>query len=385
MNSTFSKVLPTPVKTKHVGVYYKEVEQTTIDDKGRTRTKVTDKVYLIRYRDNGKAMFVTLGKYSEGIREAYCKTKRDEYMVLAKNGELPPQLEQRLKKKSVTLDNVAEDHYTHKALHNRNNAHAKQRYTLHIKPTLGDKSIAEITVADIEKLQQQKAKKYTPKTTNNILSELSTIFSYAIKHGIVTSSPTTQLSKLKVDNKRERYLNKDEVSELLDAVHDNALLYTFILLALHTGARVGAICKLTAKDINFERGHISMLDEKNAEKYTCYLQDQKLIEMLHKRIEAVGNRKPILDDGLSESGLTDRTKRKAAKVLNKLFNDDKTTIKDRVVVHTLRHSFASNLAINGVPILTIKKLMNHRDINQTLRYAKLAPDSGENAIKELYK
>ena len=55
------------------------------------------------------------------------------------------------------------------------------------------------------------------------------------------------------------------------------------------------------------------------------------------------------------------------------------------MIHTLRHTFASHLAINGIPIFTIQKLMNHSDIKMTMRYAKLAPNSGKTAIKELYK
>ena len=55
----------------------------------------------------------------------------------------------------------------------------------------------------------------------------------------------------------------------------------------------------------------------------------------------------------------------------------------KVVVHTLRHTFASHLAINGTPIFTIQKLMNHSDINMTLRYAKLAPESGRDSILNL--
>jgi site-specific recombinase XerD len=72
-------------------------------------------------------------------------------------------------------------------------------------------------------------------------------------------------------------------------------------------------------------------------------------------------------------------------VLTKLFNvgidaDDR---KNRVVIHTLRHTFASQLAIKGTPIFTIQKLLNHKDIKQTLRYAKLAPDSGKETVHEL--
>jgi integrase len=54
------------------------------------------------------------------------------------------------------------------------------------------------------------------------------------------------------------------------------------------------------------------------------------------------------------------------------------------VIHTLRHTCASRLAINGTPIFTIKELMNHYDIEQTMRYAKLAPDSGKKNVINLY-
>jgi len=63
-------------------------------------------------------------------------------------------------------------------------------------------------------------------------------------------------------------------------------------------------------------------------------------------------------------------------------NDDR---KNRVVPHTLRHTFASQLAIAGTPIYTIQKLMNHKSIEMTMRYAKLAPDQGMDAVMGLYK
>ncbi len=389
MSSTSIKTLSKRIPTKHSGIYYKEVQQTTIDDHGKVKTKIIDKVYVIRYRSDNKQHLVTLGKYSEGIREAYCKTKRDEYLTMARNGEVPPQVKKRIKKQVITLDSVADNHYRYKALHNRNNNHAKNRYRLHIKPMLGNKDIAAITISDVENLQQIKGGKFSPKTVNNIMSELSAVFTYAIKHSVVSVNPVKQVDKLEVDNERERYLSKDEVRKLLKAVQGDERLYTFILIALNTGARVGAICKLTAKDIDFKAKKIDMLDEKKKKKkektYPCYLQDRQLIEMLNKRIKTVGEDKPILDDGKDIDGLTDRVKHQVARVLNRLFNPDKIEKKDRVVVHTLRHTFASHLVLNGIAIYTVKKLMNHSSIEMTERYAKLAPDVKAEAVKGLYR
>ncbi len=63
----------------------------------------------------------------------------------------------------------------------------------------------------------------------------------------------------------------------------------------------------------------------------------------------------------------------------------KKDAQNRVVIHTLRHTFASHLAMNETPIYTIQKLMNYKSISMTLRYAKLAPDSGKTMVNNLYK
>ncbi len=48
--------------------------------------------------------------------------------------------------------------------------------------------------------------------------------------------------------------------------------------------------------------------------------------------------------------------------------------------HVLRHSFASQLAATGVPIIAIKELLGHSDINMTMRYAHLAPSTLRTAV-----
>ena len=71
----------------------------------------------------------------------------------------------------------------------------------------------------------------------------------------------------------------------------------------------------------------------------------------------------------------------------RLFNQglDSKDSQNRVVIHTLRHTFASHLAINNTSLFTIQKLMNHADIEHTQRYAKLAPDSGAEMVRNLYR
>lgn len=51
--------------------------------------------------------------------------------------------------------------------------------------------------------------------------------------------------------------------------------------------------------------------------------------------------------------------------------------------HDLRHTFALNLVMEGVDIMTVKKLMGHKTLDMTLRYSHLAPNHKMKAVNIL--
>ena len=60
-------------KTKITGVYYRELKTNDKDDK----------TFYITYKDTiaNKKVWLKIGKYSEGVREAYCNQKRNEIIT----------------------------------------------------------------------------------------------------------------------------------------------------------------------------------------------------------------------------------------------------------------------------------------------------------------
>lgn len=120
---------------------------------------------------------------------------------------------------------------------------------------------------------------------------------------------------------------------------------------------------------------ITLKDFKNNSTYKAFLTEnlKALLEIRTIHLK--------MDDKLFVSN----PERRLRSMLDELFNKDINTNdrKNKVVFHSLRHTFASHLAINGTPIFTIQKLMNHKDIRMTLRYAKLSPDSGRESILSL--
>jgi len=51
--------------------------------------------------------------------------------------------------------------------------------------------------------------------------------------------------------------------------------------------------------------------------------------------------------------------------------------------HDLRHTFATNLVLGGVDLVTVKELLGHADITMTMRYAHPSPETKRRAVDVL--
>ncbi len=189
----------------------------------------------------------------------------------------------------------------------------------------------------------------------------------------------TRREKKKRKVKRDRYLELDEIQKLKDAllyIHPEVTLFVYI--ALSTGARLGAIMNIQAKDIS--RNKVIIIDQKDGdERYTAYL-DNTTLAFINLRLI---NLKP--NDNLFT--LTKASlQKKLQRLLNKLFNEglETTDRVNRVVIHTLRHTFASHLVMKGTALIVVQKLLNHSDLETTSRYAHLSPDAGKDAVLDLW-
>jgi len=361
--------------TKLTGVLYRD---SITNDK-------PDKTYYIRFKDiDNKTKEIKIGKYSEGVRENYCNQKRNEIITKQRLGEEPPVMANKKQKSFLSFDVL-----TAKYFETRKEGKSKQSdfatINKHLIPFFDKKNIETQTKEDIRALIKQIKAKTTPKgiqlsnkTVNNILTLLSSIINYGLKEELIKNDLTKYITKDRVDNERERFLRIDEINKLYKNLEHEPRLYLFCKLALTTGGRLTTILNISKMDIDLSNQIITLKDFKNNSTYKTFLTDE-VSTLLQEYCKGLNPQ----DKLFKETPTT--IQRQMLKILHELFNIgiDKEDRKNLVVLHTLRHTFASHLAINGTPIFTIQKLMNHRDIKMTLRYAKLDSRAGKNFIKEL--
>ena len=363
------------VATKYTGVKYH-------DSKDGTRT------YYIQYKHNGKVKRQKVGTKSEGISPIYCKKLRDETLVKLRLGDSAP-IKSNRGSNSKTLQELSVEYFEGggKKGEFKSKEKLKSLYNTHLAH-LGNEPIQNIDNDKILILNKKKSKEISKKTkrvlsqqtVKNILTLLSAMLHYAKEKNYITSTPV--IKRPKVDNRRERYLEVSEVNELLQELETSILvrkrerLILFVKLALTTGARLESILTIKGKDINRKKRSITLTNHKADRTYTGFFTPEIL--------ELIPELEPL--ERLFDVSDSKQIQRPLQRILNKLFNDglNADNRKDRVVIHTLRHTFASHLAINDMPIHKIMKLMDHADIEMTLRYAKLSPDSGQEEVENLY-
>jgi integrase len=148
-----------------------------------------------------------------------------------------------------------------------------------------------------------------------------------------------------------------------------------------------SILHLKKSDIDLQNEIIRLTDFKGGgEIYSGYITDTTR-EMLHSTLSKIGFNDYVVSFNFDGKKITGRQlQRRLKPILDELFNKglDTKDRKNRIVIHSLRHTFASQLALSNVSIRQIQELLNHSDISQTVRYAKLQDDANKQALQNIF-
>ncbi len=207
-------------------------------------------------------------------------------------------------------------------------------------------------------------------TVNMTLRHVKGAFNKAIEWGYIDKSPLRYVRTLKIKDTLPRALTAEELNRLL-AVIDKKEFREFVRACLYTAGRRESIAKLEWQDFKEYNGQWTVTLRKTKTKaHTIPLAD-KLKDVLFYRKKSLG---PVFP------------------YYHRLFEEASRHFKiyaDRaglngVRLHDLRHTAATFMVLNGVPVRMVQEILGHSSIKMTEVYTRVAAlhlRAGVNSIK----
>lgn len=236
------------------------------------------------------------------------------------------------------------------------------RNQLRQKPVTADRNGVEIVVRGLRK----------DASVNREMACLHHLFNKAVEWDMMEKSPFEhkQSLRLKENNKRVRFLNEDEITSLLSACAPH--LKPIVETAILTGMRRGEILSLKWDQIR--GGFIYLEKTKTNEARQIPVSDD--LEAIFKDIRH--------KDGLRYEHVFTFRGQPIERDLHVCFG---AALKRAGLVgfhfHDLRHTFASQLILNGGSLKDVQEILGHKSMTMTLRYAHLTQESKRKAVNLL--
>ena len=227
-------------------------------------------------------------------------------------------------------------------------------------------------------------KEYEPSTVNKKKIPLSVFSNYLVLQGIMQENKIKYISNIKSDNKKiEVYRNKEikDIFNLLDKryIKENNILtkninlmYKAIFNMLYSLAlRNEEITRIKISDINWENGLIYVRCKGgNGEITNKSKMNEETLDIIKQWLQIRNNIniKEGYEDILfispkSKKSLTTEAIRKHFKEIKKELG-----INDGKMIHTLRHTKASELISKGVEVKKVSMFLHHSSQNTTEKY-----------------
>lgn len=214
-------------------------------------------------------------------------------------------------------------------------------------------------------------------TINTKLLRIRAFLNYMVECEVISKNPAQKIKPQKEDIKIDVF-SDEQIKQMLNfyrrikrrekgfvAYRD----YMLIVLILGTGIRRGEIINLKWSDIDFVNYNVSLFG-KTRKKETVPITDK-----LSKELSAYKTYCQQHWGDLSEYVFTKRDNtqitQNAIMLLFAYLQKQMNFKGVRVSAHTFRHTYCHRLAMSGMSVFAIQKLMRHQNISVTMRYVAM--------------
>jgi integrase len=331
--------------------------------------------FVLNYRRkaDGLERRATIGQWPAwSVTAARTEAQRLRRQV---DGGADPVGEQRDQREAPTVgdlcDRVADEHLPRK----RESTARDYRWILQnvIRPALGQRKVASLEFADIDKLHRQVTKERGAYQANRSLAVLSKMCSLAERWQWRTGNPCKGVPR-NDEAKRKRYLSDVELARLTKALaeHDDRDAADIFRLLLLTGARRGEVLAARWADFDLRSGTWTKPGA------TTKTRTDHVVPLSGPARQMLAAR-----EHTSEWVFPSRTGGHRVDVKSNWLRVCKAAKISGLRVHDLRHSFASQLASSGASLTLVGALLGHTNPITTSRYSHLFDEPQRAAVERV--
>ena len=244
-------------------------------------------------------------------------------------------------------------------------------------------TVAEVTTSVVRRYVAAMSRGgYARGTIGRRIASLRSLFTYLHQCEYLTRNPVAPVAAPKTEEKLPVYLSPEECQQLLEATDANH----FFLLAfrdkaalgtlVYTGIRRSELLNLNLQDLDFDNNTLTVRNGKGAKARDIPLCG-RLVELRQDWLEL----RPACDhdavfttrtgEPFGKHGLYDafRRARRVAGIK-----------REGITLHTLRHSFATNLLRSGADLVALQRLLGHSSLDTTAIYLHVDMDGLREAV-----
>lgn len=214
-------------------------------------------------------------------------------------------------------------------------------------------------------------------TQNYYVIALRSFLRFLIKNDIPTLEPS-KIDLPKTESRSLKFLEREQVDRLVSmpdtSVEEGLRDRTIMEVLFSTGLRVSELVKLNHPQINLERREFGVIGK--GQKQRIVFLSERACEWIERYLSArTDTFKPLFirysgriieDDNGEKMRLTARS---VERIVKKYVKAARLPVD--ATVHTLRHSFATDLLTNGADIRSVQEMLGHKNIATTQIYTHI--------------
>ncbi|GDX78526.1 integrase [Deltaproteobacteria bacterium] len=284
-----------------------------------------------------------------------------------------------------TFNELADYWMEHRASRKRSEKDDRSIIEAHLRPHFGKMQVTKLDVRAVDAFRRRVAevepgkKPLSDKTIHNHLTLLISMLNMAVELHWLTSAPRIKKPKL-VEGDYAWIRGASDIHRFLEAAREeNPGIFELYATAIFSGLRAGELLGLRWDDIEFS-GENPLITVKRS-----YDKPTKTGAIRH--VPLMDALKPVLREWRARTpgtwvfpGRTGNMQSPSARVLQETFQRvveraGIATSGERLTFHDLRHTFASHWVMRGWDLYKLQKVLGHKSVQMTQRYAHLTPEA----------